>query len=256
MDNMPKYLKTLFIFSAALYCLILILVQTPAAWGAWFIHQVSPNVWLTGVSGTLWSGRAANAQMQIEQQSIPLGVFEWRIQPWSLLLLKPCTYFTSGIAQQSARGVVCSRLNGAIEGRDLQVEAPLATANAWLPIKVSGQASIQLRKVLIHQQQIKRLEGDISWSNASWNNSKTWVSLGAFAARLASPKNSDSGPTAEIFDLAGPLKIALNAELKPNREWVVSGEITPGPQAPSEIKQALEIAGEARENGAYYIAWP
>lgn len=253
---MPKHLKTLVLFFAVIYCVFLIMAQTPATWGAWLIHKTAPNIWLNSVSGTLWSGRAASGQMQIDSEAIPLGTVEWQLRPWSLLFLKPCTRFTAGINKQSARGVVCGSLGGTIEAHDLQVEAPVAAANPWLPIKVSGQASMQLRKVIVQQQQIKRLEGDISWSNAHWYNGKAWVALGTFAARLASPKDSDSGPTAEIFDLSGPFKMTLNAELKPNQEWAVNGEITPGPQAPSELRQALEMAGEARENGAFYVAWP
>ena len=85
-----KLLKTLFILVLVGVFLVIVVSRTPAAWAAWGIHKVAPNVWFTGVSGTLWKGQAASAQVDLGSDSIALGEMKWKLKPLSLLILSPC----------------------------------------------------------------------------------------------------------------------------------------------------------------------
>ena len=61
---MERLAKLVFFIGLLVYFLVTVVARTPAEWGAWVAIKSVPGLSLTGVSGTLWSGRAGSAQVE------------------------------------------------------------------------------------------------------------------------------------------------------------------------------------------------
>lgn len=250
-----RWSKPLFIVFLVLYFIYLVAAKTPAAWAAWSIHSAAPNVWLTGVSGTLWNGVARGSQVDLASSSLPLGELRWTLNPWSLLALSPCIAFETSIAGQLASGEACHSLTGTTRVKDMVVEAPVAVVAELLPMPAAGQFSLQVVSASFDTEKVKHIEGSASWQNARVNPDEGWLSLGSFGATLSAA--DDGGVKAEIIDLEGPFSMAFDAEWYPLSEsWTLRGTVTPKDNAPDLVVQALQVVGEEVESGTYEIIWP
>jgi general secretion pathway protein N len=251
---MGKFVKPLVVLALVAYLIFLVVARTPATWGAWAVHKALPNVWLTGVSGTIWDGRAGNGAAMVGDQALPLENLRWQIQPWSLLSMRICANVNAEILSQPASGVFCGAPGDRLVARNVQLSGPMAVAAEALNIPLSGLTSLQLQTLRVKSQRIEELEGNLSWRDARWHNGESWVALGAFAAKLS--PNEQGGVQAQIFDLDGPFTVDLVANLVLNQEPRVQGTVAAAPEAPEQIRSALEFVGVPQDDGSFRIAWP
>ncbi len=251
-----KLLKVPFIVFLILYFLYLVVSRTPAAWAAWGVHQAIPSLWLSSAEGTLWRGQARSAQVDIGPASIPLGTVNWRLNPWSLLVLKPCVDFSTRLPRQTLEGEFCQHLNGKMTIRNLSVDAPVQVIEQINPIDASGVISLQVVEAEFDSKAyVSRLDGRFSWQNARAFAIESWLSLGTFAATAS--EDGNGGVSAKVFDIEGPYKVDLTAGLKHGETgWLIDGTIAPDASAPIMVAQFLQAFGEEVAEGSYRIQWP
>ncbi len=252
--GLSKLVKSLLLFALLLYFVFLVVARTPATWGAWAVHQAAPNVWLTGVSGTLWDGRASGGAVVVGNQTLALTNVTWNLKPLSLLALKACAEVHGNLLDQPAAGIFCASPGNVLEARDVQLSAPMAVIGAQFNLNIGGQVSTQLQHLRVDDQQIQELAGNISWRDARWNNGERWISLGSYAAKLT--PNEQGGVHADIFELDGPFKVNLAGDLVAGREPSLKGTVAASPEAPEQITSALEFVGQPMEDGSFRVAWP
>src|SRR5690606_5232707 len=133
----------------ALVTLVFALAQIPATWGAHLMTQGN-TLGLTGVTGTVWQGRASMSSVEIDNIPYSLGELRWRLRPWSLLALKPCANVVAELERQRIEGEVCARINGSVQARNVSVDAPASLIQAGIPTPIDGQlaasiANLELR---------------------------------------------------------------------------------------------------------------
>lgn len=249
-----RLLKILLIFILVLYFLYLVVAQVPASWAVWAVHRATPDVRLTGISGTLWEGRAAGGTALLGGQFVPLENLRWQVNPWALLTLNACALVEVDIMGQPASGNVCGAPDKVITARDVQISAPMALIGDWAQLQLGGLASLQLQDLRLKGQLVETLQGNFSWRDARWSNGDRWFGLGAYAARLSA--NEQGGVHAEIFELDGPFKVQLAGDFLPGREPVIKGTVVPSDEAPVPIRDALQFVGEPVEGGGFRVAWP
>lgn len=249
-----KFTKTLLFIGLILCFLFLVIARVPATWGAWAVHQAAPDVWLTGVSGTLWQGRASGGTVLLGGKAIPVEDLRWRLQPGALLGFRACAEVQARVLDQPASGVFCGTTGEQLIARDVQLNVPMAFVSQWLDPDFAGVASVQLENLRTQGQRVQALQGNLSWPDARWHDGERWVSLGTFAASLQ--ENDNGGIHAEIFDLDGPFKLQLTGDFVLHQEPVIKGHVTASEQAPQQIRELLVFIGEPMDDGSVRIAWP
>ena len=249
-----KFVKSLFIFFLFDLFLFLVLSNAPAAWVVWGIHKAAPNVWLTGVNGTLWHGSAEASQVDVGGESIPLGNVSWDISPWSFLALSACMDIKAVAPGQSVSGHVCQSVFGNTSLSDVSVELPVSRVRQMLPVTAQGQLSLMIKSASMSNNKFSDLDGQVSWQQARINIENTWYVLGVFAAKLS--ENPAGGIDAKLFDIDSPYKFELNATGAIGGSWRIAGVITPQASAPELAVQALQTLGEDAGEGSYKVQWP
>ena len=69
--------------------LVFVISQIPAVWGAWLMTRGNDQLALSGVSGSVWNGRASLASVKVQQKDYSLGELRWELHPLSLVFLNP-----------------------------------------------------------------------------------------------------------------------------------------------------------------------
>lgn len=249
-----KFFKSIFIAFLCVFFFFLVLSNAPATWVAWGIHKAAPNVWLTGVSGSLWRGSAETSQVDINKNPIALGTISWNISPWSFLTLSACMDIEAVAPGQSVSGNVCQSISGSTSLSDVSVELPVARLQKLLPTAVVGHLSLQIRSAEVSNQRFSELDGQVGLQQAKISVENTWYSFGTFAAKLS--ESQAGGVDAKLFDIDSPYKFDLNATWLIGEPWQIAGVITPQASAPELAVQALQTIGEDAGSGGYRVQWP
>jgi general secretion pathway protein N len=186
-----------------------LLTSIPAHWGGYLLTRGS-GLALSGVTGSLWDGRASLASVKVNGSDYSLGPLTWKINVFSLLSFKPCAYMTTRMDNQSFEGNVCSN-GSSLQLKDASLELPAAWAQSQLPFPVAGQLSIHLEEFSLRGNVLLGLKGKLSWNGAQVNNGASWVDLGSLAADFTD--NGSNGIKAKVFELGGPVRVDLAVEL-------------------------------------------
>lgn len=248
---MERLVKLLFFVGLGVYFLISVLARTPAEWGAWVALKSLPGLSLSGVSGSLWSGRAASAQTFIFGQKVDLGALQWQLKPWSLLTLSACVDLES----QLANGHICHGVAGYTTVRKALVDQlPVRLFNPpGIQLGGTGSATLQ-HAVIARDGSLKELQGNVTWQQAGVNVGTGWFNLGSFAADVTG--NGAGGVRAQLQDLEGDFVVAVEAEFTQGKPLIANGLVTPKPSAPQELKDALSAFAEQQDDGSFKVAWP
>lgn len=243
--------RTKWIFAAVLTYLLFLLVYFPA-------NQLSSRISLpegmvlTGVSGTVWQGQAA--QMQV--QGIPLQGVAWQLSFWPLLLGELDFQVKAGnsraVDELSFNGNISLALARpqAIKASDFTLFLPtsmvLAQVPLPLPVDAGGRLRVNLDKV-DYAQGCQQLQGKGEWLNAQVGGISGPIALGRFEAAL-SCRQQDI-----LLKISAANSLGLSAEalLSPARQFRVSGRFKPDPSLPDEVHQATRFFGQADNQGFY-----
>lgn len=251
---MERLIKILFFVALIIYFLILVAARTPAQWGAYTVVQSVPNVRLAGVSGTLWSGRAAGAQVDLQGQVLDLGVLQWQLNPLSLLAMRGCVEISS----DRLNGTACRNLltgQNSIENAFVD-QLSAGMFNDELMVNLGGTAGLTVRRAVVNDHgSLKELDGSLSWQRARINAGDGWFQLGDFGADLT--HNPRGGVVAQIYDVEGPFAVDLHVEYTPGEPQPrLNGVINPRPNAPPAIINALSVFTEMLDDGSFRVVWP
>lgn len=249
---MERLAKLLFVILLLVYFVIVVALRTPAQWGAWAAVQSVPNLTLTGVSGSLWSGKAATAQVRVGSDVLDLGTVSWSLDGLSLLALKVCL----DIDSQNARGQVCRSLTGKNTVRQAVVDQlPVKLLNPMVGAQLGGAGSVTIQQGRFTDDgRIERLEGNVTWQNARVNVGTGWFALGSYAADI---KNNENGGIAgNVFDIDGDFTVQLQGEYTPGQQPQLNGTVRPKEGAERPLVDALSIFTETLEDGSFRVTWP
>ena len=143
MSRLPVLLKThkkLWIPLGVTLFLVFVISSIPAIWGAYLLTR-GTGVALSGVTGTLWNGRASLASVRTTDQEYSLGQLSWSLSALSLLTLSPCAQVTTKLPLQQFDGEICAGTSGALKVRNADVSLPVALVQAKIPVPIQGQFS-------------------------------------------------------------------------------------------------------------------
>lgn len=199
------------ILSGVALFLWFVLTNIPAVWGGYLLTR-GTGLALSGVTGTLWSGRASLASVKQQDKEYSLGQLSWSLRPLSLFTLKPCVLLTTKLDKQTFEGDVCAGLGGALALKRADISLPVALVQQYIPIPMKGQLSVHIDSLDLRGNVLLDLNGKLSWTQAQVNNGANWMDIGSFGADLTD--DGRNGIKVNLFELDGPVDIELLAELK------------------------------------------
>jgi general secretion pathway protein N len=246
-----RYLIT---FAVVLW-LALILSTIPASWAVYILQKNLPNWQIAGVSGNLWHGSAQKSQLLIDNKTFPLGELQWRLDPLGLLRLRPCISFSAHSQHQRLAADTClSMLSHKFRLENGQFTINAAALEPWLAVRLRGDFDILLKSTVIKNKNFETIDGTITWQQAQFHNSKTWINLGDFQAHLTD--NKAGGLQSRWTNSEqGPLTVDLTIEVPKKNSLRISGNITPHATAQPVIHETLHIIGKPDNQGGYAIDW-
>lgn len=205
---------------------------------------------LGGISGSVWSGKAAVAVVQGRR----LEAVEWRLRPWALLSGQVALDWRVRLPGEAdggyGQGSTAFGLDGSIRIDQLEARLPaqqlagLAQAGAVRP---DGSVSINLHDVRWDGQSLVSAEGRVVWSGAGINIFKP-LALGDLAVKL---ETTDEGVKGLISDGGGPLIAEGLFTVKADGQYQFSGSFgaRSGAEGSQDLENALRSMGRPGADG-------
>jgi len=200
--------KKFWIILGVVLWLYFVISHIPAVWGAYLMTR-GGDVGMSGVSGTIWSGRASLVSVKVKQVDYSLGQLSWNLSGLSLLLLKPCATIETIMDNQHIDGRVCVGFKGALDISNANISFPATLIQPQLPLPIDGKFSLHLDSLVMKNNQLNTLQGKLAWAEAKVYNGTNWMDLGGFGADLVDDKKS--GISAHVFDVNSPVHVDVNA---------------------------------------------
>ncbi len=195
--------KKFWISLAIVFWLYFVAINIPAVWGAYLITRTG-DVGLSGVSGTIWSGRASLISVKVKQADYSLGQLTWSLDTFSLFLLKPCVNIKTEMDNQQFDGRICVGRKGSVTVNNANMNFPAELIQSQLPLAIDGQFSGHVDKLTLEANRLVDLHGKLSWLGAKVFNGTNWMTLGGFGAEMAD--DGKAGMSAHVFDVGSPMK--------------------------------------------------
>lgn len=202
--------KKFWITLGALIWLYFVVSNLPAVWAAYALTR-GGDIAMSGVSGTIWSGRASLVSVKIKGSDHSLGELTWDLKILSLFTLKPCALITTQMDNQQFDGLVCVKGKTGVTLKDVTASFPAGLIQPLLPLAIDGQFSMTIEKLEVENSQLLGVRGKASWMNAKIYNGANWMTLGGLGADLVD--DGKKGLSAHIMDVNSPLHLDLVGNL-------------------------------------------
>jgi general secretion pathway protein N len=197
----------------------------------------SPAISFSGVSGTLWNGRA----QALRVAGIHAGSAEWDLHVLSLFTGRLSADVkltrTDGFAQGEVTVTPSGQL--ALEGFTASFPASALPANVaqggW-----GGTLNLKLSSLVLEDAWPTQADGTIEAVDLVGPASKP-AEIGSYRIAFTGADASAGVLSGALTDLGGgPLQVAGTVQLKPDRSYLVEGLIATRPNAPASIANALQ----------------
>ena len=198
---------------------------------------------MTGITGTVWSGRAALATAQ----GLPLNDLRWQLDALPLLIGRAA----GRVQARLAEGLVDARVSGSLGGRVLLRDVQLATRLEVLASAVSigdvrGRVTVRLERIAIEDGVPTTAVGQVRVAELQVptfvpGGRGDLLPLGDY--ELILDDTGSEGLRARFRDTSGPLAVdgVLTVDLAGRYMLDARAEARQG--APRELVQALELMG-------------
>jgi general secretion pathway protein N len=229
---------------------LLFLVWTfPADRAVALLRSQTPQLQMTGVTGTVWSGRATILQYQGQR----LPRFKWQFQP--LALFKAQLAFAIAFDGEGRTGSadVGLRPDGSVVVEDIDAHLPMAdlATQLGIPISLNGMVEVALAELTVANDMVQSAQGTLHWREAAMT-APVAQKLGDFSAQLTTEA---AGIKAQIRDEGGPLQLEGTVRLINDGSYQFSAKATVRDVQQTLLQQALQAAGRQEADGRVLLEY-
>ena len=197
---------------------------------------------LSGISGSIWSGAAA----QGSAGGLFLSDVSWRFRPLSLLGLKLGYTVAAKLPSGFLESDVAVGIGGSVHFSELVAAMPLATFAAVFPMNgIEGGLRIEFGGLVLTDGFPSHADGTVGISGLLLR-ALSPTALGDYRATL---QTGDDGIIGGIEDLSGVLDVTGDLALGQDRTYSVVGQVAPTPNAPPTVLEQLRFLGSPDQQG-------
>lgn len=209
-----------------------------------------PNVYVQGVSGSVWRGHANT--LQVKDQSFEQFAWQMRILP--LLIGRLQLGFEFDGNGRAGQGVAALSAGGGVGFNDVDVRLPAADVDQYLglgPLALSGMMEMKFESAHFEQARLSSATGTLRWQNAALPGPPP-LELGSFELALSNDEGVVKGV---LKDAGGPVQLEGTVRLQPEGSYQFNGKISTRPGAMPALTQALKLMGNPGPDGKISIQY-
>ncbi len=207
----------------------------------------SSGITAAGAEGTAWKGRAQMLQIQ----GVNLGALEWDLHALALLTLKLQADVKVTRPEGFAQAQVGLRSTDSITLKDLTASLPLGALSGVAPPGWSGTVNLKFASLVSENGWPSSANGTAEVLNITSTAQRSPLT-GSYQLTFPAPnvQAAEGVLAAEVVDLGGPLEIAGELELRPDRSYLLTGTVKARADAPPNLAKQLQILGPPDAEGA------
>lgn len=217
-----------------------------AYWKEYLADEIP--VTLTGLEGSIWSGRANSATL-FEQKVQPL---EWSFHPLSLLLGKLEVQWTLSVPDGQANGTSGMSLFNGFFLEDVDAQLPAKVIGSFANVEAlnpAGTVIINMRDFASDGQNITRANGTISWRNAAVTLFQP-MELGNYEVEISQDGDIINGV---LKDKGGPIEANGQLSLTVEGDYEFNGVLAVRDTGRQDLRQGLQSLGKPDRDGKIKI---
>ncbi len=206
---------------------------------SWFSSQ---DVQLSGISGTVWRGHAAEGSVA----GIYLYDLQWMFQPLSILRGRLAYRVESASAFGTIRSVVGVGVSGAVTLQDFSSTFSLQEFRDLFQLQgFDGSLQVDFESIVLEDGFPTSATGSVRLSNLLAPQLSP-LAIGDYRAEFTS--NAD-GILGSVEDSGGVLDVAGTISLSLDRSYSFVGEVAALPEAPAGLSDQLRFLGSPDARG-------
>jgi general secretion pathway protein N len=222
--------------------LLLALVTMPASVVLSLVHP--PGVTLSGVSGTLWQGRA----QAVRTGALHIGSVEWNLDILRLFTGRVGADIKVTRSDGFAQASIASGPGAAVTLRGLNASLPMSALPPNIaPGGWTGTLTLKFAELTLDNSWPVIANGTAEVADLVGPANRP-AALGGYKVIFEGAAAAD-GLTGALSDTGGPLAVNGTVQLKKDRSYLVNGMIATRPGAPSDMTRTLEILGAPDAQG-------
>ena len=209
----------------------------------WF---APPGISLESISGSVWSGRAAQADIE----GVYLRDLSWRIRPIALFTGKLAYAIEATPASGFINADILVGVTGTIRLEDLQASLPLQSFErvARMP-GLRGNVNLQFDRIVIKDGLPIAANGELAVANLV----APMVHRGSIGGYRAEFFTQDTGVLASVADTDGVVDLAGSFEIAADRSYQFLGQLAPKAETPANLRSQMRFLGTPNDRGQYEL---
>lgn len=210
------------------------------------LRALPPEVSLSQVSGTVWRGRAESVSIRVKSVGgfRRIGAVSWRNRPWRLPFLELDYAVELRPADGAVQLDVAAGTGGEVVLENVSGNFPLlAIDGLFAPAGWTGTVELGVQRLVLKSGFPRNAAGTIVVRDLASPAPRS-VAIGGFELTLGEGAVGSEVITGRLRDLGGgAMRVRGTIELKPDRSYLMSGEVAPGPEASAALSRTLSFLG-------------
>ena len=228
------------LLAAALTLVLALIVLFPARIA--YQWAVPPELAISGIHGTVWSGKADAVAME----GIYLSDVSWLIRPMHLFTGKLVYRVKGAPISGFVEANVGIGIGGTLTISDLTASLPLFALAQTLKVRgLRGEASLQFDRIQVRDGLPIMASGTVQVNNLL-APSLSRESIGGYRAEFFTQNN---GVAASVEDTDGVLELAGSLQIKDDRSYQFIAQLVAKPETPATLRKQMQYLGPANERG-------
>jgi len=206
-----------------------------------------PEIRISGISGTVWSGAASHAT----GGGFYVSNLKWRIRPLRLFTGKLAYAVSGSPGAGSLEADLAFGVGGDVYLTDVSAFVPLQNLEASSGVRgIGGTASVKFERLVLSNGLPVSAQGTIEVSDLVLPL-VSQTSIGGFSAKF---RTQQDGVVASVEDTDGVVDIIDgNLKLTSDRQYEFRGRLAPKPETPPQVRQQMQFLGSPNELGQYEL---
>lgn len=248
-----------FLICISFFAVVLSIPLLPASWIKHKIKQQLPTANFPIVSGYLFQGSAENVSIISRGYKLLIGDIHWRIDGVSLYSFNPCVSFFVRNRADKVDGILCFNYfsNQIFLKKIIIHRLSIKKISELVGVEVRGIFKGKIDQLIINDKQLHRLNGNIFWENAQFNNGEKWLNLGTLLLSMTQD-NVKTGLSVKwddylIDNKINPMDIDVTMTFVRSKLTSVNGYIQPKKLDDTSLLDTLELVSSRQHGSRYFL---